>query len=109
GQRPEAHRYWSDRRVQLLDGTFEQLLTSLDGSVDKKVASLGGLLSRMSSSSFSRYIDRPGGNESAPLIEYLNKKVQQLSGDLIVPTATPKRFYSGFNQGWSPIQAGLDI
>ena len=108
-QRAEAFRYWSDRRVQLLDGTFEQLLMSLNKSIDRNSASLGGLLSRMSSSSFSRYIDRPGGKESSPLIDYLDKRIQQLSSDLLIAPAAPKRFYSGFNQGWSPISANLDI
>jgi tetratricopeptide (TPR) repeat protein len=108
-QRPEAARYWSDRRVQLLDGTFEDFLRSLSGAVDKSTATLGGLLSRMSSTSFSKYIDRPGGTESAPLVEYLEKRVQHLTVDRLIPAAVPKRFYSGFNQGWSPISANLDI
>ncbi|MBO9587327.1 SIR2 family protein [Devosia sp.] len=108
-QRPEAYRYWSDRRVQLIDGTFEGFLRALSGVIDKNTATLSGVLSRMSSTSFSRYIDRPGGEESAPLADYLNKRIQHVSPDKIIPAADAKRFYSGFNQGWAPIAANLDI
>ena len=50
-----------------------------------------------------------GARESAALRTYLSSLIEHVSGDLDPTPEEPKRFYSGFDLGWYPYVAGLDV
>lgn len=110
GLRPAEVTYWADRRVTALNVSFEELLNELDVKVPKGKRQLGLLAAHtLHASSFSRFITVSGQRESEDLKSYLTSMIDHVSPDLRAVQDSPRKFYKGFDLGWFPIQADLDI
>jgi hypothetical protein len=108
--RPAEATYWADRRVTALNMSFEELLHALDDEIPKAKRTLGVLATRtFHASSFSRFITVSGRQESDDLKQYLTSVIDHVSDQITSASADPKQFYRGFDLGWFPIQAELDV
>jgi tetratricopeptide (TPR) repeat protein len=108
--RPAEATYWADRRVTALDISFEDLLLSLDAEVPDNKRQLSLLAARtLHTTSFTRFITAPGQHESEDLKTYLASMIEHVSSDLRGARDDPSKFYKGFDLGWYPIEADLDV
>jgi tetratricopeptide (TPR) repeat protein len=104
---PEVN-YWADRRITALDMTYEQFIRELDGSISSAARALSAL-HRAEGTTFTRFIARAGRAESAPLRAYLASRCEHLSDKTDPGTGSPAKFYNGFDLGWYPVAADLDV
>ena len=110
GLRPAEETYWADRRVTAINMTFEELLGALDKEIPSGKRALGHLASlTLHASSFTRFITIAGGRETDDLKAYFTSLIHHVSSDLVAPADDPRKFYRGFDLGWFPIQADLDV
>ncbi|WP_158667353.1 SIR2 family protein [Agrobacterium bohemicum] len=100
--------YWRERRVIAIDSTFENLLKTLDVSIPYELRKLG-TLTESSGTSFRRFVTDPVKRESESLQRYLSTLIEHVPPELDAPSVDPKSFYSGFDLGWGPIAADLDV
>jgi SIR2-like domain len=108
--RPAEATYWADRRVTAVGVSFEELLRSLDDAIPAGKRKLGLLANRvLHASSFSRFITVTGREESDDLKSYLSSMIDHVSDELRAVPDSPSKFYRGFDLGWLPIQAELDV
>ena len=61
------------------------------------------------SSSLSRFIAVSNTKESGDLVQWLSTNADHIAPEFGGTTGTPARFYAGFDQGWYPIEASLDV
>jgi tetratricopeptide (TPR) repeat protein len=102
--------YWSDRRVTAINMTFEDFVVKLDQTIPIGKRSLGQLASHtLHTSSFTRFITVPGRLETDDLRSYFASLIHQVSSAVVAPADDPRKFYRGFDLGWFPIQAELDV
>ena len=110
GARDAEIGYWADRRVTAFDATFQGFLESVDEHATSNALALGALVaSEPVTTSFTKFITARGARESAALRTYLSSLIEHVSDDLQPTPQEPKRFYSGFDLGWYPYAAGLDV
>jgi len=109
GARPAEIGYWRDRRVIALDIAFEEFLVELDKQISENERTLGSLAALTAKTSFSKFITTPGSAESDDLRRYIGSLIEHVSDEMPIETGDPKRFYSGFDLGWYPYSAQLDI
>jgi tetratricopeptide (TPR) repeat protein len=108
--RQAEETYWSDRRVGTLGVTYEELLKQLDREVPAGKRKLSLLASHaLHASSFARFITVAGRHESEDLKSYLTSVIDHVSSDLRAAHQQTDKFYRGFDLGWFPIQADLDV
>ncbi len=102
--------YWSDRRVIAIDTTFQEFLEWLDHQLTRNVRVLARAAVDVSNNTtFTRFITTPGSHESAGLKHYLASFIEHVGPEIDPTAADPKQFYSGFDLGWYPISAELDV
>jgi tetratricopeptide (TPR) repeat protein len=107
---PAEATYWSDRRVTALGHSFEEFLQLLDKATPAGKRQLGLLASHsLHASAFTRFITVSGRRESDDLRSYLTSVIDHVSTELRAMPANAAKFYRGFDLGWYPIQAELDI
>ena len=108
--RPAEVTYWSDRRVAALGVSFEEFLHDLDSAIPAGKRQLGLLAAHaLHASAFTKFITVHGRRESDDLKNYLTSIIDHVSTELRGVPSKPERFYRGFDLGWYPIQAELDI
>lgn len=109
GAKPAEINYWRDRRVVAFDATFEEVLRALDDAVSQNQRALGAVAAIVSQTPFSRFITTAGASESESLQRYLGSLLEHIPPEIAPSAKDPKQFYSGFDLGWSPYSADLDI
>ncbi|MCZ7453332.1 SIR2 family protein [Rhizobium rhizogenes] len=100
--------YWRERRVVAIDSTFENLLRVLDQEIPYEIRKIG-VLADNEGTSFRRFITDPVARESQALRRYFQTLIEHVPPELDPPPVDAKKFYSGFDLGWSPIAADLDV
>lgn len=102
--------YWEARRFRCIPATFESFLTALDQALPKATRALSAVAATtIATTSFARFISVPGRSESPSLSRYLATMCEHVHANSTSPPDTPKRFYSGFDLAWYPIEANLDV
>ncbi len=110
GIREREIAYWRDRRVVAVDTTFQNLLESLDRRLSANERVLSVVSADVShKTSFSRFINAPRSQESEDLRHYLNSFIEHVGPEVDPPVGDPGKFYRGFDLGWYPIAAELDV
>lgn len=109
GLRPAEMGYWRDRRVEPIDASFEDFLREIDKRIDKKTRALGALAASAESTSFTRFITRVDLRESQELKLYFSSLIEHVGSEVDAPPGDSRKFYRGFDLGWYPIIAGLDV
>ena len=78
--------------------------------LSKNLRALGAVAVEASHhTTFSRFITTPSSHESEDLKHYLSSFVEHIGPEIDAPRGDPRRFYSGFDLGWYPIAAELDV
>ncbi len=104
---PEEVAFWEGKRITVLPGTFDELMTSLDKAIPANLRIVSALLPPQDHPIASHFATREAVPQS--VIDYL-----QLDADYVFPgmptgAGTPSNFYRGFDLGWYPIANGLDV
>jgi len=99
--------YWAERKIEVLDGTFESFSESLDVSIESpfRVA----VPSIVADHAIHEFFASPGQELSPRVISALDLDfdyVPTVTSDEIVD---PMDFYKGHNPGWSAIEQNLDV
>lgn len=103
-------RYWRERRIETTSISFETLMGALDDGIEKRHRALGAVVASPSKlSTLSRFITTREAQETSELRNYLDAFVEHIGPELDPAADEPKRFYSGFELGWYPISADLDV
>ena len=103
-------KYWSDRRVNAIDCTFQGFIEELDRQISRNQRILGVAAAKSENiTSFTKFITVSSTGESEQLRQYLRSYVEHVGTELDPQKADPKLFYSGFDLGWYPISAELDV
>jgi hypothetical protein len=110
GVRQAEITYWRDRRVVAIDATFQEFLERLDNQLSKSLRVLGTVAADLSNNTtFTRFITASDSHESDDLKNYLKSFIEHIGPEIDPPSGLAARFYSGFDLGWYPIAAELDV
>lgn len=100
--------YWKERRFEPVEGDFASFVTALHGAVPTGLADLGALARQERQTSITKFIAHFGVRESDDLVAALETTFEH-----VVPgqsyTGNARAFYEGVNQGWYPVEHGLDV
>lgn len=99
-------RYWSQRRVTPLVGTFKDFLETIDEAIPFTTRQLS-LFIDQNSSSVAKYI--VSGQPSERLQIYLHEEVVHVHSGMPFKAVPPKDFYRGNSGTWGGIQDNLDV
>lgn len=109
GLREAEIAYWRERRAIALDMPFQEFLQLLAQEIPKNKRALGVAAAATEHTSFSKFITTSKARESDDLRHYLSSFIEHIGANIDPPPGDPKRFYSGFDLGWFPIAADLDV
>ncbi len=101
--------YWRERRIHPIPTDFAGFLAALEQQIPSSTRSLTRIALDLHESSLSRFVSVSGVKESERLINYIEHGLEHVSAELGGFKGDPKRFFSGFDQGWYPIEANLDV
>lgn len=107
--RPREEEYWRDRRFICVAQDFSTFLHTLDAQISSPTRLLSTVRAATESTSFTRFISTSSKLESSQLRSYLEGQCEHVSNTLEASGCDPKRFYRGFDLGWQPIAANLDV
>lgn len=101
-------RYWAKHRIIAIKATFEELLSSLDGTIPHTSRALksdtgGGDLS------IRKHYRIAGATESDELKAFLEKDVLHIRDSMTITHQNPADFYKGYDRGWGAIAQELDV
>jgi hypothetical protein len=103
-----AKRFWSQKQVTALAGTFEEAMADLDGSIGatfrgiRKTTPAGGL-------AIASKIVVAGAIFSENTEKALTFDLDYVQPEKPYEACDPVRFYSGASHTWSPIAQNLDV
>ena len=89
--------------------TFGDFLKELNTLVSPTTRSVVALTAKTDSHSLNRFVSKPNARPSQNLTNYLGTQCEHVTTDLNAEQGNPKKFFNGFNQGWYPIQAAIDV
>lgn len=97
---------WGEKRISVLDGTFEEFLISVDAAIPRSSRALAR----------AAETEHPIRNKfrvnealAGPIKDLLYHDVQYVHPALEYDEGSPERFYKGFDIGWYPVRSGLDV
>ena len=99
-------RFWAQRRVSVLDGTFEAFMNALNLAIPAPHRELLQLMPTAHEIQRRFAVNEPFTEAMA---EFLANDVEYVHSSLPLAVGTPKAFYKGFNLGWYPVQQNLDV
>jgi SIR2-like domain len=99
--------FWADRRITVLDGTFDQFMTAL-GDSRNALDLIGANITKTEHPIFRRFT-RQGAVVSKNLNDFLTNDADYVKGALTSKHLDPKMFYLGHNSDWSAIEQDLDV
>ncbi len=100
-------QYWAERRFTVVDSTFEAFIDELDAAIPKATRMLAGA-KKKESTSLSKFI-ASNKQESHLLDSYLQTGAEHVSSETAAQAGSAKKFFSGFDLGWYPIEHQLDF
>lgn len=101
-------RFWDAKRVTLLHGTFEDLMTSLDATIPSGFRGLAQIKPTTSFPISERFAVKDA-TLSQSCIQFLQNDAEYVNAVTATETVKPKDFYKGLNLGWSAIEQNLDV
>ena len=99
-------RFWAQRKVTVVDGTFDQFMFALSSAIPEHQRTLLTLVPHDHPIQRRFAVNEP---LSAALVEFLANDVEYIHPSLPSADGTPRAFYRGFDLGWYPIQQNLDV
>ena len=101
-------RFWERKKITLLEGTFEQFLTTLNGEISN---SFRGVAIRTTTADLpvARRFIIPKHQSTNNLKEFMQNDVEHLHNAMTVGIIDPPMFYKGYNPGWAAIEQSLDV
>ncbi len=100
--------YWKERRFEPIEADLDGFLNALIDAMPNGGLELSRLAQQMRKTSISHFIAHAGAIESEHLVGVLETVFTHVTGERKA-NGQPKAFYSGVNQGWYPIESGLDV
>jgi len=97
---------WGEKRISVLDGTFEDFLTSLNAAVPRSSRVLAQAAETEHPIRNKFLVNEP---LAGPIKDLLYHDVQYVHPALEYDEGTPERFYKGFDLSWYPVRSGLDV
>jgi len=97
---------WGEKRISMLDGTFEDFLTSLDAAIPRSSRVLAQAAETEHPIRNKFRVNEP---LAGPIKDLLYHDAQYVHPALEYDEGTPERFYKGFDLGWYPVRSGLDV
>lgn len=108
--RPEVDslekNFWAKKNINIIELPYDKFLQKLDVAIPRQ---LRPLLKRLQDDHPIRKHFTTQTPPSRTLIESLQNDWEYVHAGMIIEQGNPKKFYSGFNLGWYPIQADLDV
>ena len=101
--------YWIERRIHPIATDLSGFLTALELHMPASTRSLIRVAQDLYESSLTKFVSVSGVRESARLRQYILHGIEHVSTELTGFSGTPRRFFAGFDQGWYPIEANLDV
>ena len=101
-------KFWQSKRVDLLDGTFEQFLTSLDEQITSVYRGVVPVPIIEDLPISDRFITRDV-QLTASCMAFLNNDVEYVRSGMAVEPVSPLLFYRGSNPRWSAVESSLDV
>lgn len=100
--------YWSQQKIEILDGTFEDFLNELNNKI---LPDFRGLKFTSQNKEFPIIdtIAKPDTSISDNLKRFLKNEVEYISKNLPISDVSAKTFYKGLNVGWGSIEQNLDV
>ena len=99
-------RFWSRRKVDVIDSTFKSFLTALDIAIPSDVRPL---LTRIKPDHPVTRHFAANSEMSSNLREALDSDVEYVHPGVPILPGEPKDFYKGFDLEWYPVARGLDL
>ena len=101
-------RYWASHRITSITATFSEFLLSLEREIPEvrralPVAIGGG------SETVRTFYKVSAASESDVLKEFLSNDAEHVRPGMATAGTKPHQFYTGYDTGWGPIQADLDV
>ena len=101
-------RFWEQKRVTHLAGTFGDFVTALDAQVPSTFRGLRPSTASGAAAISERFISRDGTLSPATL-EFLSNDVDYVNRVTATEGLAPEGFYRGCTTGWAPIAQNLDV
>lgn len=99
-------RFWEQKRVTVLSGSFQDFLEGLDSSIP---AQLRPLAIAVSEGHAIQRRFRVQEQPSPELLDFLTNDVDYVTAGMKVAPDKSVRFYRGFDVGWYAIEKDLDV
>ena len=101
-------RYWASHRITSITATFSEFLLSLEREIPEvrralPVAIGGG------SETVRTFYKVSAASESDVLKEFLSNDAEHVRPGMATAGTKPHQFYTGYDTGWGPIEADLDV
>jgi tetratricopeptide (TPR) repeat protein/cold shock CspA family protein len=104
---PLERELWAEKKITVLDGSFEDFLKSLNSSIYISQRSLAKIISNVTHPIQRKFlVSEPLGGVVKDLLEH---DVQYIYPEIESKQGTPKLFYRGFDLEWYPIVNDLDV
>ncbi|MDA2935139.1 SIR2 family protein [Acidobacteria bacterium AH-259-D05] len=101
-------RYWSKHRIMPIMASFKHFIAALDRSISKTVRAIPASMGDGTASIRAHYrFAHPA--ESVNLIDFLNNDVEYVRKGMPIVGQDARRFYHGYDYGWSSIEQDLDV
>ena len=101
-------RYWESKKITLLQGTFEDFMSTVDENIPSPFRGLSVLAERQSFAINERFKIRDT-TLSSNCTQFLQTDVDYVKAVTSTEVISPVDFYKGFNYGWSAIEQNLDV
>ena len=101
-------RFWEGYRVTLLDGTFGDLMATLDRKLAANVRRAAAAMPAIEHP-IERRFSVPNASLPESCAQFLSVDAEYVSTSTSAGTVTARDFYRGLNPGWAAIEKGLDV
>lgn len=101
-------RFWEGKKITLLQGTFEEFMSTLNTNIPSTFRGLAVVVERPSFAICERFKIKDSVL-SSNCTQFLQTDVDYVKDVTSTEVITPNIFYKGFNYGWSAIEQNLDV
>lgn len=102
--------YWGERKITILEGSFEEFLDSAKKAISKNSIMLSLHINNDNSRHplYKRFIN-DANNDSQLINDFLEKSFLYVEKNMQYEKLNAKNFYKGYGQGFAPIIEGIDV
>lgn len=101
-------RFWENKRITCLKGTFEEFIKSLNAVVPTNFRAISAPPQRVNHPLASRFVSNDV-TLSKNCMQFLESDVDYVKSAGVTSTLNPLQFYRGHNHEWQAIEQNLDI